>query len=306
MATTAPRNFRWEDLPSLLEVTRQARHADGDLRALDQASLEEALRDPGLDPEEHCYLFGSGSQLEASLTLHHEPPLRRTVLEANIHPEYRSEELRTSLLRTGMEQATALGSRVVHFCLPQEDQSWAGALSRAGLALARSYWLMRWQEPAPPDSPPPEGFSVRPFQPGEGSLLARVQNAAFGQSWGFSPNTPEQAEYRATMSLTGPGGILLLEHKGDIAGYCWTLTEKTRQGGPIGTICMIGIHPSYRSRGLSRPILASGMQHLCSKNVDHIKLDVDASNEPAIALYTRVGFKKMMQLQWFEAVLSGT
>ena len=69
---------------------------------------------------------------------------------------------------------------------------------------------------------------------------------------------------------------------------------------------MIGVHPSYRSRGLGQPILAAGMQHLCSNNVDYIKLDVDASNEPAIALYTRVGFRKMMELQWFEALLSGT
>lgn len=299
----APRTFRWENLPTLLELIRQARRSDGDLRVLDEASLEEYLRDPGLDPERNCYLFHTGANLQASLLLHHEPPLRRTVLEASLHPEHRSEELRGKILSLGMARGEAVGSRVAHLCLPHEDRSWDASLANAGLSLVRSYWLMQWQEPEPPQSPASDGFAVRTLQPGEGRSLAAVQNAAFSQSWGFSPNTPEQAEYRAAMRSTSPGGVFLLQHGDDIAGYCWTLTEQQDEGPPIGTISMIGVHPSYRSRGLSKPILAAGMQHLCASGVGYIKLDVDSTNEPAIGLYTSVGFKKAYELRWFEAAL---
>jgi mycothiol synthase len=297
------RTFRWEDLPSLLGLMRRARRSDGDLRTLDESSLAEYLRDPGLEPERNCYLFHSGSELQAYLLLHHEPPLRRTVLEVAQHPEHRLDELQAELLTFGVAQGEAVGSRVAHMCLPHEDRSWDGAFQKVGLSLAHSYWLMRWEEPEPPRSPPPDGFSVRTLQPGEGHLLASVQNAAFSESWGFSPNTPEQAEYRAGMRSTGPGGVLLLQHGGDIAGYCWTLTEEQDEGPPIGTISMIGIHPDYRSRGLSKPILAAGLQHLCANGVDHVKLDVDSTNEPAIGLYTSMGFRKTLELHWFEVAL---
>ncbi len=300
---SAPRTFRWEDLPSLLGLMRQTRRSDGDLRILDEASLEEYLRDPGLDPERNCYLFHSGANLQAYLLLHHEPPLRRTVLEAALHPEHRSDELRGEILSLGVTQGKAVGSRVAHLCLPHVDRSWDAPLDKAGLSLVRSYWLMQWQELEPPQSPAPDGFAVRTLQPGEGHVLAAVQNAAFGQSWGFSPNTPEQTEYHAAVRSTGPSGVLLLQHGDDIAGYCWTLTEEQDEGPPIGTISMIGVHPSYRSRGLSKSILAAGMQHLCANGVGYVKLDVDSTNQPAIGLYTSVGFKKAYELQWFEASL---
>ncbi len=175
-------------------------------------------------------------------------------------------------------------------------------LQAAGFSRVHSYWLMRWEGAEPPQSPPLDGFSVRTLQPGEGRLLAAVQNATFGGSWGFSPNTPEQAEHRAGMGVTGTGGILLLEHGDQIAGYCWTFTEALEQGLPIGTVNMIGVQPSYRSRGLSKPILAAGMQHLCGNGVDYVKLDVDSNNATAIGLYTSMGFEKEHELHWFEAV----
>ena len=299
----APRTFRWEDFASLLDLMRQARRAEGDQRTLDEGLLEERLRAPNLDPERHCHLFQSGTELQGYLLLHHEPPLRRTVLEAGLHPQHGSDELREAILALGVAEGEAMGSRVAHICLPREDQSWEASLSKSGLSPVRCYWLMQWEEAGPPQAPLPDGFTVRPLQPGEGHLLARVQNASFGQSWGFSPNTPEQAEYWAGASLTGPGGVLLLEHGDDVAGYCWTLTEKVDGGPPIGVISMIGVHPSYRSQGLSKPILAAGLQHLSNKEVGHVKLDVDSENAPAIGLYTSVGFKQALEMQWFEAAL---
>ena len=301
MTTEAPRKFQWADLSALAELMDRARRADGDQRSMSLASLEEYLGQPGLAPEDNCHLFQSSSGLQAYALVHPELAIQRSVLEACIHPDHRADDLRTAVLNTGVKRAKELGARVLHFCVHQQDRSWTASLQSAGLAPARAYWLMRWDGEEPPATEVPDGFSIRSFRPGEGGVLAQVQNAAFRDSWGFSPNTGEETEYRAVMGLTGAGGIVFLNHGEAMAGYCWTSTESTREGPPIGTISMIGIHPSYRGRGLSKPILAAGMRHLVSRRVGYIKLDVDASNEPAVGLYSAVGFRKASQLQWFEA-----
>jgi ribosomal protein S18 acetylase RimI-like enzyme len=45
------------------------------------------------------------------------------------------------------------------------------------------------------------------------------------------------------------------------------------------------------------------LQHLCANGVDYVKLDVDSTNEPAIGLYTSMGFRKTLELHWFEVAL---
>ena len=304
METAPHRTFHWDDLPALVELMDRVRRADGDERVVDQVSLREFLAQPGLRPEENCSLFQSAAGLQAYTLMHLEPPIKRAVLETGIHPDHQGSDLLEAVLRSALDRARSMGARVLHLCLPRQAKLWKGVLQQEGFRPVRTYWLMRRDGSDPPLVEAPQGFSIRTFRPGEGKILAEMQNSAFAESWGFSPNSPEEVEYRATMSLTGAGGILFLIHGEDLAGYCWTTTEKIHTGASIGTIGMIGIQPSYRGQGLSKPILAAGMQYLHSRGVGYVKLDVDAENNPAIRLYTAVGFQKTAELQWFEVPLS--
>jgi mycothiol synthase len=179
-------------------------------------------------------------------------------------------------------------------------------VEREGFRLARVYCDLVWRHDALPEPGPlPGGFSLRPFQPGDAPLLTQVQNAAFGDTWGFCPNTVAQIEYRTRMSHTARRGIFLLFDPyapEQPAGYCWTGLAPVA-GRTRGVIGMIGVAPPYRGRGLSRPLLLAGMAYLRSVGVYDIGLHVDQANAPARRLYDAVGFQQVGELDWLEVEL---
>ena len=296
------RKFTWGDLPALVEFMNLLRIAGGDDSMVSLSSLKEELAQPGLAPEENCFLFEDADELRAYSILHPELRIGRTVLELGIHPDHTGGTLEKEVVRYALARAKALGARVLHICLPPSE-FWANLLEEEGISLVRVYCVMRWQQGKVPSVKLPQGYVIEEFRHGDEERLTQVQNSSFDGSWGFCPNTVEEVSFRAGMSICTPEGILFLTHGDHTAGYCWTSILGGSQN-PIGVIGMIGIVPAYRGLALSRPILLAGMEYLHSRGVKYIRLDVDGANEPAIKLYNSVGLKKAMERHWFEARLS--
>ena len=296
-------NFTWNDLPALVEFITLVRSEGGDERLVSLPSLREEMAQPGLNPEENCFLFEDDQGLRAYSILHPEVRLRRAVLELGIHPGHKGNSIEKDIIRSALAHSKALGARVLHLCLPP-SATWINLLEREGFSRIRDYWVMVWQQESVPPVELSPGFIIESHQPGDEERLTRVQNAAFGGSWGFCPNTVEEVRYRAGMSSSSPEGILFLTQGDETAGYCWTRIQGESQG-PIGVIGMIGIVPDFRGQGLGRPILLAGMEYLHSQGVKQIRLDVDGENGPAIKLYNSAGFHKARELHWFEVRLPG-
>ena len=53
----------------------------------------------------------------------------------------------------------------------------------------------------------------------------------------------------------------------------------------------MGVHPNYRGQGLGRRLLAACIEKAWAKGLTRIELEARADNEPAIALYEKLGFK---------------
>ena len=305
----AIRNFTWADFYELLDFINLTRNSAGDSPGLSPTSLREELARPGLSPEENCHLFvddranRAGNGLWAYSILHPELRIGRAVLELGVHPSLSETGVEKEVIRAAVTRSRSLGASILHVGVTPSEY-WEATMKSEGFSLARCYWLMRWQESEVPSMDLPPGYGIESFQPGDEERLTRVQNASFGGSWGFCPNTVEEVSYGVSMSRSNRDGILFLTHGDDTAGYCWTyvIGESRPLAGIIG---MIGITPEYRSRGLSKPILLAGMSYLHSRGVDYIGLDVDAENTPGIRLYTSVGFKKAQEYHWFESRLSG-
>lgn len=296
------RNFTPGDLPALLAFADMVQSGGEDTgQELRRQTFRQVLEQPGLDPEHNCFLLQDDSQLQGYCLLFWEPLIKRAVLGPDVSPEAAGGPLERELVRHAVGRARELKASVAHLCLAEDSPRYK-LLEDEGFSRIRVYWDMSWNQESVPPAEPPEGFTIRSFQPGDAPALTEIQNAAFTGSWGFSPNTVDEIEYRSGMVNTAHKGIVLLHHGTDLAGYCWTCISPSGNDTK-GVIGMIGIAPAYRGQGVSKPILLAGMEYLRSAGVNDIGLHVDGSNTPAIRLYKSVGFEKVGELHWYELKL---
>ena len=83
-----------------------------------------------------------------------------------------------------------------------------------------------------------------------------------------------------------PDGVMLLYHGDSLAGFHWT---KIHPDG-AGEVYVVGLHSSYRGRGLGDPLLRIGLNYLLEQGCSMVKLYVEADNGPAIHRYETLGF----------------
>ena len=267
-----------------------------------QEFVKEFLEQPNLNPEEDLFLYEVGGALKAYGLIFPEPSIKRSVLMLKTHSGDRSPEVEDSLIQRALQRATELKADVLHVQAPQ-DSTLSRLLRDKGFNHVRAYWTMRWNIRELPPTAAPEGCSFRSYgRDGDAETLTTIQNAAFGGSWGFAPNTSQEISYRAGMSITSHEGIIFLSRGESVCGYCWTyiMGDAKRR---VGTIFMIGIHPSQRRQRLGNPLLSVGLEYLTSQNVDYVELEVDGANSPATRLYLSTGFRKVAEHHWFETSL---
>ena len=289
------RCFTWNDLPDLLEFACLVQSGgDPKDREATWRNFREVLDQPWLDPGNNCLLLEVEGRIRGYCLIFPELPIKRAVLAPDIAGDFAGSPEEGELLDQALARAWELGAVVAHLCLSQ-DSPRRHLLESKGFSLERDYWDMLWRAEGLPHAVLPAEFRIGSFQPGDAATLTQIQNDTFTGTWGFSPNTVDQIEYRSSMSNTAPSGILLLYSGEQVAGYCWTCFAPSK-GELKGIIGMIGVSPDFRGRGISKPLLVAGMEYLKTAGIEEIGLHVDGINAPAIALYKSVGFTKVGEL----------
>lgn len=233
------------------------------------------------------------------------------VAELVVDPEHRRQGHGGALL----EAALAEGARSVwaHGMLPA-----AAALARsAGLSLTRSLHRMARpltaQDAVAPDLP--EGFSARPFVPGEDDEeWVRLNAAAFASHPEQGRITIADLHERMAQPWFDPAGLILVtdDETGGVVGFHWTKVDPPRRlpgenpsdadttaddtgedGGRDGTgeVYVVGVDPAYQGRGLGGPLTRLGLTHLAGLGLTEVDLYVDGDNSAARHTYSRLGFE---------------
>ena len=294
------RPFSWDGLQCWTNLYNAAFGITDTELEFDEESMKHHLSLAGLDPERNCFIARESGEDVGLAILWPELPIRRAVLEIGGSGAHSPKAVEHALVAAAVARACVLSVSVLHTQILPEDESKRRLLYDAGFLPVRRYATMRWRGDALPNAELPEGFTLRSFCASHDTQRLRdIQNAAFGDSWGFSPNTVEQVEARVASKSTTPEGILFVTCGEDIAAYNWTV-RPAGPGGKLGRIAMTGVHPAYRGQGLSRPTVIAGMRWLASQGVDVIELEMDLSNLSAARVYESLGFEKVADTVWFE------
>jgi len=147
------------------------------------------------------------------------------------------------------------------------------------------------------DPVPPEGFSVRPFEPGrDEQAWLEVNGLAFASHPEQGSITLEDLQDRMGQEWFDASGFLLVEDTTvtddagghPLAAFHWTKREPESM---TGEVYVVGAHPAYQGRGLAGPLTALGTTHLARQGADTVELYVDGDNARALATYRRQGFE---------------
>jgi mycothiol synthase len=309
-------------------VSVSGRLSPDDVRDV-EALLRTATDADGVQPlSEHVWLHlrhgGEGPDLNLRLVVdgvlagyaHLDPtdPVAGPSAEVVVHPTYRGRGYGRLLVRAALDAAPG-----------QQLRLWSHGDHPAARALARTMGfsevrrLEQWRRSLRiplPDAPLPPGIRLRAFQPGQDDEAWLALNAA-----AFADH-PEQgswtiADLRARMAEDwfDPAGFLLAEEQapdGDtrLVGFHWTKVHGGDQRAdphpahapdgrdgrdghghePIGEVYVVGVDPDHQRRGLGRALTVAGLGYLRDRGLGEAMLYVEGDNEPAKAVYRRLGF----------------
>ena len=239
--------------------------------------------------------------------------------EVVVHPAHRGEGLGHLLVQTTLDETPDGRLRLwAHGGHPG-----AAALASAmGFTLSRSLWQMRRSLHAPlPVVAVPDGVTVRTFRPGhDDDDWVRVNAAAFRDHPEQGRWTVDDLHRRVAEPWFDPEGFFLA-HRGDrLVGFHWTKVHGGDAHGPggaalidggdahadvdgphaheghghdpIGEVYVVGVDPAEAGTGLGKALTVLGLRHLRHRGLPSAMLFVDADNEPAIGLYTKLGFTR--------------
>ena len=298
------RTFDWSDLSAWTRLVNDLDGSGADAGA--HADFKRRfLSQPSVDPEENCFVAEVSGEFAGMARVSPEPLIGRAVAEMAVLPPHRRRGIGRQLLDRVMERACALRLGVLHIQVSVHSRGGRFLLEDSGFHAVRRYWRLTADLGGIQVPPLPDNVSIRPFVLGrDEETLTELQNGAFSQSWGFSPNTVEQIAARVRLRPWEHDGILLLQSGDRVCGYNWThrSSESAAQSGVIG---MTGVHPDHRRKGLGRIIVAAGMHYLRQKGAATARLEVDHSNKPARELYLSLGFDLAEETVWYELKLDG-
>jgi mycothiol synthase len=182
--------------------------------------------------------------------------------------------------------ARAQGATAVRWWVEESTERHQEVAERAGLVPVRR--LLQLRRPLPLEER--TDLVTRPFRPGEDDRAwLEVNNRAFAWHPEQSGWTEADLAQREAEPWFDPGGFLLHEEGGRLAGFCWTKVHADVDP-PLGEIYVIAVDPDFVGRGLGRDLTVAGLQHLAEAGLTVGMLYVESDNEPAVRLYEALGF----------------
>jgi mycothiol synthase len=219
------------------------------------------------------------------------------VLDLAVHPDSRKNGVGTALARA----ALAATDRVEAWSHADHPAA-ARIAARFGIPRARELRLMGRPTSLPlPDPVVPAGVRVRTFVPADEPALLAVNAAAFAHHPEQGELTHEDFVERMSEPWFDARGLFLAvpdretdpgaatDPERQVLGFHWTKVHR-EEDPPYGEVYVVATNPKAAGRGLGTLLTTVGLRHLAEQGLEQVILYVDGDNDPAIAVYERLGF----------------
>ena len=276
IARVEPQEFDWSSSDGVAADVRRvvsASAAQDGSAPLDEAALL-ALRHHGLDGSE---LWVAGAD---GFAWRHE-----AALDLAVAPDARGRGIGAALAAAAVSAGGSL-TAWSHGNHPAASR----LADRFGFERVRDLWVMRRPLTGlPPLTDGADGIDVRSFRVGTDEEAFLALNAeAFAHHPEQGGMTRADLDERMAEPWFDPSGFFVAERSGELLGFHWTKVHDARPR--FGEVYVVGVSPRAQGGGLGKRLTLTGLHHLARLGLREVVLYVEADNEPAIAIYTRLGF----------------
>ena len=95
----------------------------------------------------------------------------------------------------------------------------------------------------------------------------------------------------------GSKARLVADVEGEVIGNLEIFFGRHSLSYHTAGISTVVVNPRYRRRGIAMKLVESALNVAKEKNIEIVKIDVEAKNTPAVKLYTKAGFKQYGRLE---------
>jgi ribosomal protein S18 acetylase RimI-like enzyme len=107
---------------------------------------------------------------------------------------------------------------------------------------------------------------------------------------------PEEVVKKQREDLLNPGPdevFSVCALSGDeVVGVCTGVRERWYGSRHRIEMVQVVVREDFRGQGVARSMMAAVARHFSSRGVEIVQISAEATNEPAIAAYERIGFRK--------------
>ena len=302
------RNYCPDDFESYIHFHDEAiKQVSAPSRSL-ALTIAMQLNRPHYNPTQDLFLAIADGKIIAYLDVSRETEIGRMVFDCRVCPEERRKGIATALFNHALHYALETEFQIVHVNIASDSIAAIGLFEKLGFTFVRRFieFGLTFTDTPLPDVPETDS-TCRHLQHGEEQVLAKLQNRAFIDTWGFNPNTLEDIVYSLKLQSGTPSKIIVAVKENQMIGYCWTVQYAGKGISSVGQtnlVHMLGVDPEHRGKGTGKKLLFEGLRYLRRKGAGSVTLIADSENTAACNLYNSFGFTTISIRPWYEKRLT--